>query len=107
MISSDQLSWLIDESYLDTISVAPLTELGLIQASSVIAPVMLRLGLSGTWTKASVPFRLKAWPTSPAANVAPPCSVPLLLSAESLATVPAGLSSARYQLTSPSGGSAA
>src|SRR5262249_49864177 len=61
----------------------------------------------GTFTKSSTPSNLNACPTSPAAHVAPFISVPLLPSAQSFATVPAGLSSARYQLTRSSGGNVA
>src|SRR5207237_10840943 len=55
-------------------------------ASTVKLPVPgLRFGLSGTSTRPSMPSKLNACPTSPGANVAPPCSVPGLLSQISLA----------------------
>src|SRR5882762_7803682 len=49
-----------------------------------------------------MPFRRNACPTLPAANVAPPCSVPLLPSMMSLATPSPG-----HQLTKPAAGAQA
>jgi hypothetical protein len=68
--------------------------------STVIGEVgpNLRLGASATLTTAPTPSKLNAWPTLPAANVAPFCSVPLLPSALSNAFL-----SARHQLTKPEG----
>src|SRR6266404_2064719 len=61
-----------------------------------MAFVNLRLGASATWTNADVPLKLNACPTSPGANVVPPCSTPLLLPTLSFA-----LPSPFHQLTRP------
>src|SRR5437870_5328366 len=57
----------------------------LLTQKSQVAVVLFKLAASGTSTKSSTPSKLNAWPTLPAANVAPFCSVPLLPSVESLA----------------------
>src|ERR1035437_3032491 len=73
--------------------------LGLTHASTVIALVKCNAGASGTITDPVTPSKLKAWPTSPAANVAPPRSVPLFVPTRSLA-----LPSPGHQPTRPEGG---
>src|SRR5205823_1461837 len=71
------------------------------QASTLIGDVGLKskLGESGTRTKSSTPSKLNAWPTIPAANVAPFTNVPLLLPIISLA-----LPSPGHHPTMPVGG---
>src|SRR5207248_6491917 len=72
----------------------PEVAVGNTQASSDSCVVRFRLAAFGMETSSLMPSKLNACPTSPAANAVPPTSVPLLLSAESLA-----LLSPRYQLT--------
>src|SRR5262249_31312589 len=70
------------------------------QASTVKLPAdTCRLGALPTFTKSSMPSRLKACPTNPAANVAPFSNVPLLPSLMSFA-----LPSPGHQLTMFGGG---
>src|SRR5579859_3093898 len=80
-----------------------LTEIseGLIQASTVkpLPAPTSKLLEAGTSTSASVPLKLNAWPTSPRANINPPCGTPLFTPRLSYVLV-----SAAHQLTKPVGG---
>src|SRR5205809_5776543 len=62
----------------------------------------------GVTTFAKAPSKLNACPTFPAAKVAPPCSVPLLLPFESFALFSARHQSAKFAgwLRQPAGGAA-
>ena len=59
----------------------------------------LRLGLSGTITKSSIPSKENACPTNPAPNVAPYCNVPWFPFTMSFVFPSPG-----HQLTKPAGG---
>src|SRR5437867_12934159 len=72
---------------------------GLIHASRVNCVVPSRLAESGTTAEPVTPSKLNACPTMPAANVAPPSTVPSLPSCTTLF-----LPSPGHQLTTPGGG---
>src|SRR5215470_14103453 len=72
------------------------TDIGCVPVAPAAGYEMKLAGIETNWF---APFRLKACPTLPAANVVPFCSVPLLLPRESLA-----FPSAVYHATIPEGG---
>src|SRR5260221_10920625 len=69
------------------------TDIGCVAVAPAAGDEMKLAGRETNWF---TPFRLKACPTSPAAKVAPFCSVPLLLPRKAVA-----VSSAVYQFTIP------
>src|SRR5215831_13077415 len=88
-------------SFHSTRSCCTAESIGLIQLSMVIPPPLPTSSVreAGTRNPASVPFKLKACPTSPATKLIPPISVPLFTPAISVAFPLPG-----HQLIKPDGG---